>query len=426
MEISVFMLVSITYIASSVNSEPITFVFVGDIAFSGPVRYYVENGYYSYNDSFKDVAKYIREADVSVANLESPFVDHESYRNFNGKKAFVLDASADAASSLSFAGFDAITLANNHLNDFGPISSNYTVNILKRIGLKYTGVSYGKFDASQVLIYVVFLGIVLMVSLYNCQSHDCMIAFKPREKCRSTLETSGFTPKFFHREPLIMEVKGRKVGFLGYCDSPTYPNQNWTELRMKYDVGPAVYSDNIATRDINKLKAKVDIIVVLMHFGEQLYRRPVRHQRRVSKHLMSLGVQMVIGAHPHVLQPHCLDDNKIVAYSLGNFLFYPKQPPSGILPSLFLNRVCTEGRLGVKSDQNLIDAFEHFVLEDCEDIKMSRMLKATLSRNGVLHAEYLPLKIAFDPNTKRLYPKPVKNAKWINVCGKEDKQCEKC
>ena len=38
------------------------------------------------------------------------------------------------------------------------------------------------------------------------------------------------------------------------------------------------------------------------------------------------------------------------------------------------------GRLGVKSDQNLIDAFEHFVLEDCEDIKMSRMLKATLSR----------------------------------------------
>ena len=38
------------------------------------------------------------------------------------------------------------------------------------------------------------------------------------------------------------------------------------------------------------------------------------------------------------------------------------------------------GRLGVKSDQNLIDAFEHFVLEDCEDIKMSRTLKATLSR----------------------------------------------
>ena len=58
-----------------------------------------------------------------------------------------------------------------------------------------------------------------------------------------------------------MEVKGRKIGFLGYCDSPTYPNQNWTELRMKYDVGPAVYSDNIAARDINKLKVTKLIII---------------------------------------------------------------------------------------------------------------------------------------------------------------------
>ena len=57
-----------------------------------------------------------------------------------------------------------------------------------------------------------------------------------------------------------MEVKGRKIGFLGYCDSPTYPNQNWTELRIKYDVGPAVYSDNIAARDINKLKVTKLII----------------------------------------------------------------------------------------------------------------------------------------------------------------------
>ena len=58
-----------------------------------------------------------------------------------------------------------------------------------------------------------------------------------------------------------MEVKGRKIGFLGFCDSPTYQNQNWTELRMKYDVGPAVYSDNIAARDINKLKVTKLIII---------------------------------------------------------------------------------------------------------------------------------------------------------------------
>ena len=46
-------------------------------------------------------------------------------------------------------------------------------------------------------------------------------------------------------------------------------------------------------------------------------------------------------------------------------------------------------------------------------------------RNGVLGASYLPVKIVFHPKTKRLHPKPTKDAKWIRVCGKKDKQCEK-
>ena len=50
---------------------------------------------------------------------------------------------------------------------------------------------------------------------------------------------------------------------------------------------------------------------------------------------MSLGVQVIIGAHPHVLQPHCIHDNKLVAYSLGNFLFYPRQPFSAVAPVMY-------------------------------------------------------------------------------------------
>ena len=44
---------------------------------------------------------------------------------------------------------------------------------------------------------------------------------------------------------------------------------------------------------------------------------------------MSLGVQIIIGAHPHVLQPHYIKDNKLIAYSLGNFLFHPKETMAG-------------------------------------------------------------------------------------------------
>ena len=82
-------------------AEQVTLLFVGDISFSGPVKYYVEHGYNTYNDSFSDVAPYIREADISVANLESPFVSEDLYRfKHKGRKLVILDASPKAAPAL--------------------------------------------------------------------------------------------------------------------------------------------------------------------------------------------------------------------------------------------------------------------------------------------------------------------------------------
>ena len=69
-----------------------------------------------------------------------------------------------------------------------------------------------------------------------------------------------------------------------------------------------------------------------MHYGEELTLGPVSSQKHINKHLSSLGVDMIIGAHPHVLQDHCLRDNKLIAYSLGNFLFHTYQPPSAVDP----------------------------------------------------------------------------------------------
>ena len=56
----------------------------------------------------------------------------------------------DSLRLLSFAGFDVVTLANNHLNDFGSEGVNFTVDVLKKTGVKYFGVTYGKYDSSQV------------------------------------------------------------------------------------------------------------------------------------------------------------------------------------------------------------------------------------------------------------------------------------
>lgn len=75
-------------------------LFVGDISFSGPVKYYVEHNYHSYNDSFRDVAPYIRQADISVANLESPFVSNDVYGFRDKRKKVLLDSSPEAVSAL--------------------------------------------------------------------------------------------------------------------------------------------------------------------------------------------------------------------------------------------------------------------------------------------------------------------------------------
>lgn len=79
-----------------------TLLFVGDISLSGPVKYYVEHNYHSYNDSFSDVASFIREADIAVANLEYPFVSKDVYRYMYKavRKAVTLDSSPRAVSAL--------------------------------------------------------------------------------------------------------------------------------------------------------------------------------------------------------------------------------------------------------------------------------------------------------------------------------------
>ena len=88
-------------IAFSFPLEKVSLLFVGDISFSGPVKYYVEHNYHSYNDTFSDVAPFIREADISIANLESPFVNKDMHR-YKVAKVVNLDSSPEAVSALRY------------------------------------------------------------------------------------------------------------------------------------------------------------------------------------------------------------------------------------------------------------------------------------------------------------------------------------
>ncbi|KAJ7392941.1 hypothetical protein OS493_008182 [Desmophyllum pertusum] len=89
------------FLEVAAQKEQVTLLFVGDISFSGPVKYYVEHNYHSYNDTFSDVAPFIREADISIANLESPFVNKDMHR-YKVAKVVNLDSSPEAVSALRY------------------------------------------------------------------------------------------------------------------------------------------------------------------------------------------------------------------------------------------------------------------------------------------------------------------------------------
>ena len=77
-------------------------------------------------------------------------------------------------------------------------------------------------------------------------------------------------------------------------------------------------------------------MVVYIHWGRELLLNPAPYQLHITQHLVSLGVHVIIGSHSHVLQQHFYHDNKVVAISLGNFIFPPGRTAGGNNPVILI------------------------------------------------------------------------------------------
>ena len=197
----------------------------------------------------------------------------------------------------SFAGFDAVTLANNHINDFSAEGVNFTVETIKKAKIKHFGDSYGEWNSSQV-IYDIYGAILLGKSIISSErlravnleevvkrwswvcgwNLTCSLTLKKKMTInfmpyatpalhstafdcdkKITKITEHLTPfsacwtHILEQTPLIVEVKGTKIGFLGYCDTPSI-HKNCTGMRKIFQAGAAVYTDDIAARDVRNLK----------------------------------------------------------------------------------------------------------------------------------------------------------------------------
>ena len=127
---------------------------------------------------------------------------------------------------------------------------------------------------------------------------------------------AGSYSSFEDRDKVIIkESNGIKYGFLSYT---VQTNGLIVPKGKEYLVN--VYDKDLVKEEVERYRDKVDLLMVAMHWGEEYMTYPVASQKEIAKYLSSLGVDIIIGCHPHVAQPIDFIDNTLVVYSLGNFV----------------------------------------------------------------------------------------------------------
>jgi poly-gamma-glutamate capsule biosynthesis protein CapA/YwtB (metallophosphatase superfamily) len=248
--------------AESPQRPDLTFAFAGDVIFGR----YRDSFYRPVGDRpFASVAP-LFDADVALVNLETPLVRNlpaagpEEPRNKFG-------AAAAWANDMARAGITAVTLANNHAFDQGQAGVRESPRILREVGIAAFGASVEEGPAIRV-------------------------------------------------EPI--EVRGWRVGVVAVTTIRNHP-PGWLPQAL-----PWAPAESLATRVVTVLEAArnaYDLLLVAVHWGAEYARRPDSTQRAAAHAMVEAGADLVIGHHPHVLQGVELLNGRLVAYSLGNFVF---------------------------------------------------------------------------------------------------------
>jgi poly-gamma-glutamate synthesis protein (capsule biosynthesis protein) len=248
------------------DNNAITLIFVGDVMqHSTQFNGALRNdGVYDFEPCFRSIKDEILSADLAIANLEIPLAGkpYSGYPVFSGPDEIALD--------LKKIGFDVLVTANNHSCDKGAKGVERTVNMLDSFKITHTGMFRNKQERSE-------------------------------------------------KYPLIVSVKNFKIAVLNYTYSVNGMSSGTLLVNM---IDSAQIIEDIETLQLSS----PDIIIAYMHWGDEYKRYPNEEQKKLTDMLFRYGVNLVIGAHPHVIQSmekrysangRC---DKLVAYSLGNFV----------------------------------------------------------------------------------------------------------
>ena len=219
------------------------------------------------------MADRIGSADLAVGNLESTLSDAGPPQQ-PGDDSFA--APPGTLPGLERLGFDAMSLANNHLGDFGVPVMLDTVDRIRASRIVPFGAGAGLAAASR---------------------------------------------------PAVLEHDGVRFGFLGFNAIGETPraapgSPGALSVRMPPRTGPLQQPDlDHVTGIVERLDRRVDVVVVLPHWGDQYVHAPEPVQSLVGRALVRAGADLVVGGHPHVVQGLEPVGEAVVAHSLGNFVF---------------------------------------------------------------------------------------------------------
>ena len=222
---------------------------------------------YDFTDSFAVIKGIVGKSDLSVVNLETTIAKDTS--DMSGYPEFATHENVIKA--LKDTGFDVVSTANNHAYDRRLKGIDRTIEIIEKYGLKRTG------------------------------------TFKENESTN----------------PLIVDVKGIKVGFFSY--SQMLNGYEKLMLNSGRDTAVNLIDMDKIKKDVDYLKKNhADVIMCYMHWGEEYSDYPNSYQKNTFKKLSDMGVDLVIGSHPHTIQKsEVIEHNgtkSYCVYSLGNLV----------------------------------------------------------------------------------------------------------
>ena len=278
---------------------------------------------YDFSHMFTEISKFVKNSDIAIGTLETNFVDgkYSGVGKYNSPIEFL--------KAVKDSGIGLVSLAHNHVLDYGTQGLETTISKIKEQNIEITGIKEN-------------------LERTNEQDENTLDEEKQ--------ENPDFTGN-------IKEINGIKVAFLGY----TYGLSNENEVNEEEKKKANIYSEELAKKDIEYAKQSSNYIIAIMHWGDVNSSEISEYQRNITSFLVENGVDMILGAHPSVVEPMEMiqteeGKNVLVAYSLGNYMSTLKYDDANV--ELILNIQISKSSDSDKAVLQKVDYKPIYVLDN--------------------------------------------------------------